>query len=504
MPRLPSTCRTFRSRWYANRMEHTSRIQGTLYVVGLGPGAEGLLTPEASRALEKAEVVVGYQGYLEMIAERIAGKRVVGRALGQEIDRAREALAAASSGQIVALVSSGDAGIYGMGGVVWELATREQALAEHVEIINIPGLTAASSAAARLGAPLAHDWAAISLSDLLTPWEVIVERVEAAARADFAIALYNPMSRGRRRQFPAVAEILLRYRAAATPVGIVENAYRTNETITVVPLSDLPTCNVTMFTVVIIGNSQSYQSGTHIITPRIYLAHSGACRDQTIASTTVRAESDPGFAIMNESFAIIDSELGPEPSDAAERAIVRRMIHASADFEYARTTRCSDGATLAARSALRAGCVIVTDVEMLRAGIRRDLAAALDVKVACALDEPLTADLARDAGMTRTAAGIRRAAMRAGDGVLVAVGNAPTALDEVIRLVDREGWRPACVVGIPVGFVGVIESKRRLVEQLQVPWVTSLGRKGGTSVTAAAINALLDLALQSRIEEAGG
>src|SRR5215210_4867481 len=165
-------------------MPSDDRGPGTLFVVGLGPGPPGLLTPDASAAIDAAETVVGYRGYLDLIAPRLEGKTVVGRELGEEVERARLALELAEGGRTVALVSSGDAGIYGMGGVAWELAAGREARAE---IVNVPGVTAATSAAARLGAPLAHDWACLSLSDLLTPWEVIVRRVEAAARADFAL-----------------------------------------------------------------------------------------------------------------------------------------------------------------------------------------------------------------------------------------------------------------------------------------------------------------------------
>ncbi|HMB06999.1 MAG TPA: precorrin-8X methylmutase, partial [Isosphaeraceae bacterium] len=144
--------------------------------------------------------------------------------------------------------------------------------------------------------------------------------------------------------------------------------------------------------------------------------------------------------------------------------------------------------------ALRNGAAVLTDVEMLRAGVRRDLADPLGIAAACALDEPETAELAASAWLTRSAAGLRRGAARVGDGAVVAIGNAPTALDETIRLVEHEGWRPACVIGMPVGFVGVEEAKHRLVAQDRVPYLTSLGRKGGTAVTAAAVNALLELA----------
>jgi precorrin-3B C17-methyltransferase len=457
--------------------------RGIVYVVGLGPGSPGLLTPDASAALAAADTVVGYRGYLEPIAPMLAGKMIIGRELGEEVERARIALGMAEEGQIVALVSSGDAGIYGMGGVVWELAARGESSAE---IVVVPGITAACSAAARLGAPLAHDWACVSLSDLLTPWEVLVRRVDAAARADFVLVFYNPASRTRDWQLPEAARRILRHRSPETPVGLVENAYRPGERSEVIRLGALADRKVSMFTTVIVGNARTFVARGKMITPRI-----DAAKNEAPASPS---PTSPGPRIMAESLAIIDRELGPDPIDPAERAIIRRMIHATADFDFAANTRFAPGAIDAAVAALRAGSTVVTDVEMLRAGVRRDLAGPLGVAAVCALDEPETAELAASTGLTRTAAGIRRAAARVGDAAVVAIGNAPTALDEAIRLVEQEGWRPACLVGIPVGFVGVAEAKDRLIAQDRVAYLTSLGRKGGTAVTAAAVNALLELA----------
>ena len=204
--------------------------------------------------------------------------------------------------------------------------------------------------------------------------------------------------------------------------------------------------------------------------------------------------NSPGEAIMAESLEVIERELGPRPVEAAERSIVRRMIHATADFDYAASVHFGAGAIEAAVKAFRNGAPIATDVEMLRAGVRQDLARPLAVEAVCAIDEPATTMLASSEGLTRSAAGIRRLAVRLGNGAVVAIGSAPTALVEAIRLVTSEGWKPACIIGIPVGFVGVEDAKGRLVEQTVIPFLTSVGRKGGTSVTAAVVNALLALA----------
>jgi precorrin-3B C17-methyltransferase len=469
-------------------MDLEPRQIGLLYVVGLGPGAPELLTPAAAAALDASDTVVGYRGYLDLIADRLAGKAIIGRELGQEVERARAALQHAEDGHTVALVSSGDAGIYGMGGVAWELAAEH---ATTVEIRVIPGVTAACSAAARLGAPLAHDWACISLSDLLTPWDVIARRVEAAARADLVLVFYNPASQARDWQLAAVARQLLRHRPPSTPVGLVENAFRPGERVEVIRLDLLPITKVSMFTTVIVGSSKTFVTHGRMVTPRIYAA-------KTESAPPAAEDATPGVRIMAESLAIIDRELGTEPGDPGERAVLRRMVHASADFDYALNLRCAPGAIAAAVSALREGAPVLADVEMLRAGIRRELSGPLGVEVLCGLDGPGTASLARSGALTRSAAGLRRIAGSVGPGAIVAIGNAPTALDEAVRLIEQEGWRPSCVVGIPVGFVGVEESKARLLGQGLVPYVTSLGRKGGTAVTAAAVNALLELAGRDR------
>jgi precorrin-8X/cobalt-precorrin-8 methylmutase len=206
----------------------------------------------------------------------------------------------------------------------------------------------------------------------------------------------------------------------------------------------------------------------------------------------MKRRAEAGRRILEESFAIIERELGPHTLPAWAFAVVRRMIHASADFDFARTLRYSPDFEPAVRAALRAGAPVVTDTEMVRIGIRAVLSARPEVTLACHLDDPQAVSLAEAAGLTRSAAGIRLAARRY-PSPLLAIGNAPTALDEALRLVEEDGWRPAALVGIPVGFVGVEEAKERLLAQTRVPYLTCSGRKGGSAVTAAAVNALVEL-----------
>lgn len=225
------------------------------------------MTLAASEILAKAEVIIGYKTYLELIPEFLTGKEVISSEMMKEVDRCRKALDIASSGKQVALVSGGDPGIYAMAGLVFEMA-KEAASACTIEII--PGLAAINSCAARLGAPLMHDFAAISLSDLLTPWEVIEKRLAAAADADFVTAIYNPRSKRRTEQIVRAREIFLSYRDGTTPVGIVTAATRENEKIVITTLEAMLEQEIGMQSTVIIGNSQTFTWKDLMITPRGY------------------------------------------------------------------------------------------------------------------------------------------------------------------------------------------------------------------------------------------
>jgi precorrin-3B C17-methyltransferase len=225
------------------------------------------MTLAASEVLAKAEVIIGYRTYLDLIPEFLEGKEVVSSEMMKEVDRCRIALETASSGKQVALVSGGDPGIYAMAGLVFEMA-KEAEYSCTIEII--PGLAAVNSCAARLGAPLMHDFAAVSLSDLLTPWEVIEKRLEAAADADFVVAIYNPRSKRRTEQIIRAREIFLSHRDPKTPVGIVTAATRENEKIVITTLGEMLSHQIGMQSTVIIGNSQTFTWKDLMITPRGY------------------------------------------------------------------------------------------------------------------------------------------------------------------------------------------------------------------------------------------
>jgi len=240
---------------------------GALYVVGTGPGSVKNMTLAASEVLAKVDVIIGYKTYLELIPEFLEGKEVLSSEMMKEVDRCRKALESAAEGKQVALVSGGDPGIYAMAGLVFEMA-KEADYSCTIEII--PGLAAINSCAARLGAPLMHDFAAVSLSDLLTPWELIEKRLEAVAVADFVTAIYNPRSKRRTKQIIRAREIFLSHRDPKTPVGIVTAATRENEKIVITTLEEMLEQEIGMQSTVIIGNSQTYTWNDLMITPRGY------------------------------------------------------------------------------------------------------------------------------------------------------------------------------------------------------------------------------------------
>jgi len=225
------------------------------------------MTEAAKTAIAQADTIVGYRTYLDLIPELLVGKEVLSSSMMQEVDRCRRALELAEAGQEIALVCGGDPGIYAMAGLVFELAAERDSPAD---IRVVPGLAALNSCAARLGAPLMHDFAAISLSDLLTPWELIEKRLSAAASADFVIVLYNPKSKKRSDHIGRARQLIMEHRAASTPVGIVTAATRENEAITITTLERLLEAEINMQSSVIIGNSKTFQWRDFMVTPRGY------------------------------------------------------------------------------------------------------------------------------------------------------------------------------------------------------------------------------------------
>ena len=240
---------------------------GKLYVVGFGPGGYEHMTAKCIDVIEKADIITGYTTYVEMLKEFFPDKTYLATPMMQEVKRCRMAVEEAMKDQTVAMVSSGDSGIYGMAGIIYQVA---EEMGADIEIETVPGVTAASAAASVLGAPLMHDFAVISLSDLMTPLDLIMKRVDCAGQSDLIVCLYNSKSKKRTGYVEQAADILMKYISSGTPVGIVRNAGRKGEQSQITTLGELKNAEIDMFSVVLIGNSQTYVSRGRMITPRGY------------------------------------------------------------------------------------------------------------------------------------------------------------------------------------------------------------------------------------------
>ena len=237
---------------------------GKIYVVGIGPGKKENMTFRAYEAMENSDIIVGYKTYVDLVKEYYPGKEMKSSAMTKEVDRCTEVLELARKGKTVSLISSGDAGVYGMAGIMLEIAD------EDMDVEVIPGITATNAAAAIAGAPIMHDYTTISLSDLLTDWELIKKRLELAAQGDFVVSIYNPKSRGRVTQIEEAREIMMKYKPKSTPVAIVRNAGREDERYIVTTLDEMLNHEIDMLTIVLIGNSNTFVKNGKIITPRGY------------------------------------------------------------------------------------------------------------------------------------------------------------------------------------------------------------------------------------------
>ena len=238
-----------------------------IYVIGIGPGSRDLMTQEAIAAMEDAEVIVGYKTYIKLVEEFIKDKEVVQNGMRKEVDRCQDAIDIAKTGKKVAVISSGDAGIYGMAGLILELVTKQNL---DIPVKVVPGVTASIGAAAVLGAPIMHDFCHISLSDLMTPWEVIEKRLRLAAEADFVICLYNPRSKGRSEHLAKAFKIMGEFKDGSTPVGIVKDVGRADQEKFICTFDTMNFERVDMTTMVIIGNKSTYIKDDLMITPRGY------------------------------------------------------------------------------------------------------------------------------------------------------------------------------------------------------------------------------------------
>jgi len=248
-------------------------MAGKLYIVGVGPGHHDHMTFRAKRVIEESDTIVGYETYVNLVEDLIDGKDVHRYAMTQEVERAHQCIDLAKEGKIVSLVSSGDPGIYGMAGLIFEILAESGWNPENdLQVELVPGVSALNSCASLIGSPLMTDFAVVSMSDLLVPWEIIVKRVEAAAQGDYVIVIYNPSSKKRIHQLQDTRKLLLKYRKASTPVAIIKGAFRKSQTIVMTDLEHLEehSDKLGMISTVIVGNSSTYNFKDLMINPRGY------------------------------------------------------------------------------------------------------------------------------------------------------------------------------------------------------------------------------------------
>ena len=403
---------------------------GKIIVAGIGPGSESDITPAVLSAIRQSDVIVGYKYYFRFIEKIIRpGAICIDSGMKREKARAEEAYNYATEGKVVTVISSGDAGIYGMAPLIYEMK-REKG--SDISIEALPGISAFQKAASLLGAPVGHDFCVISLSDLMTPWELIEKRIKAAASADFITAIYNPKSEGRYWQLYRLIEIFLQERDPQTPVGFVRQAGREEQEVTITTLADFDPEQVDMFTVILIGNSQTYQFENKMITPRGYYG------EIKMAAKEIGIGQD----IMIRSFRTIEKELKNQDIPLDKKWALLHAIHTTADFDMENVLRVDDNAVSTLYEKLSSGAVrtIITDVTMVASGIRKGALQRMGLEVKCYLQDEKTVALAAEKGITRTQAGIRIAVSEHPDALFV-FGNAPTALMELCDLI-RKGKRP--------------------------------------------------------------
>lgn len=455
-----------------------------IIVVGIGSGDPNDITPAVTQAIMEADVIVGYKYYFQFILDHVRpDAKCIDTGMKKERSRAQQAFELVENGaQKLVVISSGDAGIYGMAPLLYEMKRERNS---DIEIISLPGISAFQKASSILGAPTGHDFCVISLSDLMTPWEKIEKRIIAAANGDFVTAIYNPKSEGRYWQLHRLKELFLKNgRSLSTPVGYVRQAGRDEEKSTLTTLELFNPEDIDMFTVIIIGNSQSYEWGNHLITPRGYYRE----QDNSGANCI-------GQEIMMKSFRTIESELQNKNIPLDLKWAMLHAIHTTADFDMEKILYADNNAVNDLHASLvtnKKTSTIITDVTMAAAGIRKGALERLNIEVKCYLHDERTALLAKEKGITRTQAGIRLA-VEEHPNALYVFGNAPTALMELCTLIKKGKARPAGIIGAPVGFVHVEESKHMAKSFINIPKLIIEGRKGGSNLAATLVNSILSV-----------
>ena len=456
--------------------------RGRIIVAGIGPGSPQDITPAVLEAIRTSDIIIGYHYYFQFIRHLLReDARCIDTGMRKEQERAEEAFRYAAEGHSVCVISSGDAGIYGMTPLIYEM---QQQSGLDIEIVALPGISAFQKAASLLGAPIGHDFCVLSLSDLMTSWSIIEKRIRAAATGDFVTAVYNPKSKGRYWQLYRLKELFLQERNPDTPVGYVRQAGRPEQEVHTCTLKELDPEQIDMFTVVLIGNSQSRfytqaDGGKVFITPRGYYGEE-------------KSTAHIGQEIMIQSFRTIEKSLKHPDIPLDRKWALLHAIHTTADFEMEEILYTAPLAVETLYKKLSTGAVrtIITDVTMAAAGIRKGALQRMGIEVKCYLHDERVAGLASAQQITRTQAGIRLAAEEHPDALFV-FGNAPTALMELCDLIRKGKAQPSGIIAAPVGFVHVEESKYMVKPFTNIPKIIVEGRKGGSNLAATLVNAIL-------------
>lgn len=456
-----------------------------IIVAGIGPGSGDDITPAVLEAVRRCDVIVGYKYYFRFIEPYLSpGTQCIDTGMRKERERAEQAFRLAGQGHDVCVISSGDAGIYGMAPLIYEMMVASPGAADNISVEVLPGISAFQKTASILGAPIGHDLCLISLSDLMTPWALIEKRIRAAAIGDFVTCIYNPKSQGRYWQLHRLREIFLQERQPGNVVGYVRQAGRPDQEVTITTLQDFDPDEVDMFTCIIVGNSQSYAWKDKMITPRGYYGNE--------ALKGKKEKMGVGASIMNDSFRTILSEMKHPDVPTWRLWPLLHAIHTTVDFGMEDCLWMDEQATEHIYNKVKDGSLrhIVTDSNMAASGIRKGALQRLGIEVHCFVAEPEMAEVAKRENITRSQACMRHAARLYPDALYV-VGNAPTALFEICDLTRKGQMQPAGIIAAPVGFVHVCESKHAVKTLRDIPKMIIEGRKGGSNLAATLVNSIL-------------
>ena len=478
-----------------------------LSVVGIGPGAQDLLTERARARISSADVIMGNERYIELIKDIIPGSaEVITGRMGTEVDRAKKAVELCKhENKNVVVVSGGDAGIYGMAGLIIEVMGDSDS---KLDMEIVPGITAASASAALLGAPLSNDFAVVSLSDLLVPWSEIERKLEGLAKMDIVVVIYNPKSKTRTVQLEKAYEILTRFRNANTVVGIVRNAEREGCEVVITTLKDLPGYyhRIDMSTTIIIGCSVTRKLGARMVTRRGYERKYNYERmnvneeDEGIAATAAGyGYVEAGNRVWEKSKAIVRDIVSKYRDSLSlsdlEKRVAGRVVFANAGPSFLDLLVFKHHPVETGIRCIKDGKMIITDIEMVKAGLNK----RYSKKAQCFVNAPETIEIAKSEGLTRTAAGIRLAKEKGLiQGNIVIIGNSPSACREICAIVEErdvsEEQKPALIVATPVGFVNAAEMKEKVLSMDNIPCIVIRGPRGGTPSAVAIINEIIDIA----------